>query len=110
MTIRLSDPNIYHTETLLGQVLAPIITGDERVAFLVEPGQGIPVIQRLRVMMSRKRKNIERKGKRMRQFRLHATVHPETHEGKRFDCIVMWKSIHDTHLMTEALEDMLSHG
>lgn len=107
MTIRLHEPNLYHTETLLQQVLGVVLRDDQRVAFLCDSGSGRDVIQRLRVMMSRRRKSLIARGKKVRKFRLHATVHPETRDGKRHDCVVMWKQVDELHSMTEDLEDML---
>lgn len=110
MTVRIEEPNIYHTETLLGQVLAPLVRDDSRVMFLCDPSTGKDIVQRLRVMISRKRKELGARGKKARRFRLHSSIHPETHGGKRFDCVVMWKSVNDIHRMSEDLEDMLSNG
>lgn len=110
MTVRLTEPNIYNTETLLGQVLAPLVREDSRVMFLCDPSSGPAVVQRLRVMISRKRRELEKRGKNIRRFRLHCSIHPETHDGKRYDCVVMWKSVNEVHLMSEDLEDMLSNG
>lgn len=110
MTARIAEPNLYHTETLMTQVLQHIQHPGARVAFLCDAGDGDNVIQRIRVMISRKRKELKRRGKKVKEFRLHATVHKETHDGKRHDCIVMWKSVNEIHIMSEELEDMLSNG
>ncbi len=110
MTLRISEPNLWNTEVLLGQVLVPIFGDAGRVAFLCDPGTGKSIVQRMRMMMSRKRKNLRVNGRKVKQFRLHCSVHPETHEGKRHDCVVLWKSISETHLMSEDLEDVLCNG
>ncbi len=108
--VRIDEPNIDRTDVLLEQILLPIIKQQARVRFLCDAGEGKAVAQRLRVMLSRKRKHVERKGKRLRKFRLHSTIHSETHDGKRFDCVIMWQSINDVHIMTQDLEDALSNG
>ena len=108
--VRLDEPNIDRTDVLLEQILVPIIQENARVRFLCDAGEGKAVAQRLRVMLSRKRRHVERKGKRLRKFRLHSTIHHETHGGKRFDCVIMWQSINDVHIMTQDLEDALSNG
>lgn len=111
MAIRLKEPNIFNTNALLGQVLAPIIANpDERVLLMVEAGTGKAVEQRLRTHMTRRRKAIELKGKRPRRFTLHATRHTETHDGIRYDCLVFWQSTRESQMLTEELEDILSHG
>lgn len=109
-SVRIEEPALDKTEKLLEQVLLPILTQGARVRFLCLPSAGEPIVQRLRVMISRKRKEMERKGRKPKRFRLHSSVHPETHEGKRFDCVVLWKSVSEVHVMTQELEDMLSHG
>lgn len=110
MAIRIEEPNIDHTETLLSQVLNLVLQDEVRAGFLCDSGTGHDIVQRLRTMLSRKRALLMRKGKKPRRFKLRATIHPETHNGKRFDCVIMWKQVEDFHTMTEALEDILSHG
>lgn len=110
MAVRIEEPNLWHTETLLSQVLAPIIKDNSRVAFLCDAGTGLAIVQRLRTMVSRKRNSMERKGKRPKRFKLKATIHPETHNGKRFDCVVMWRHVEEFHMLREELEDIISHG
>jgi len=108
--VRINEPALNHTETLLEQILLPILTEDARVRFLCEAGDGEAVAQRLRVMLSRKRKQLESQKRKVKRFRLHSSIHPETHMGKRWDCVIMWRSINETHMMTETLEDLLSNG
>lgn len=108
--VRIDEPALDKTETLLEQILLPILKADARVRFLCDAGTGEAVAQRLRVMLSRRRKALEAQGKKVRRFRLHSTIHNETHVGKRFDCVVMWKSVNEIHLMTQELEDILSNG
>lgn len=106
---RIEEPALDKTETLLVQVLTPILA-DTRVRFLCESGEGEAVAQRLRVMLSRLRKKLEANGKKQKKFRLHSSVHTETHEGKRYDCVVMWRSVNEIHVMSQELEDLLGNG
>ena len=108
--VRIDNPALTQTKMLLEQVLLPVVRDEARVRFLCEPGSGEAVAQRLRVMLSRRRKELTRKGQKLRYFRLHSTIHPETHMGRRFDCVVMWKSVSETHIMTQELEDILRNG
>jgi hypothetical protein len=107
--VRLDEPNIGRTDILLEQILVPILKENARVRFLCDAGDGKAVAQRLRVMLSRKRRHIERLGKKLKRFRLHSSIHKETHGGKRFDCVIMWQSINDVHVMTQDLEDILTN-
>lgn len=107
MTHRIKEPALGNTELLLEQMLPHIVRDGERVAFLVDAGTGGKVIARIRVMIMRKRKSLEARGRKVKRFKLHTTVHPETHGGKRYDCIVAWKSINESHMMSEVLEDIL---
>lgn len=109
MTVRLNDPPLHDTEKLLGLILAPILTQQKQVLFLCPAGQGVAVLQRLRVMISRNRKKLIRKGKKPKQFRLHSTIHPETHNGLRYDACVCWHTVSDSNMMTEILEDVMSY-
>lgn len=107
MAIRIAEPNVYHTEGLLTQILPPLLREGERVSFLCEPGTGRLIVARVRVKISRKRGEMEAKGKKPKRFRLGSTIHPETHEGKRYDCVVFWVAIHEHHIMSEMLEDIM---
>ena len=108
--VRIDAPALNHTETLLEQILLPILTQEARVIFLCDADEGEAVAQRIRVMLSRKRKGLEQQGKKVKRFRLHSSIHPETYLGKRYDCVVMWRSVNETHIMTQELEDLLSNG
>ena len=110
MAVRLDSPPLDNTEKLLGEILKVILVQDKRVIFLCDHGQGEAVVARIRVMISRKRKDLERKGKRAKQFRLRDTVHRETHSGRRYDAVVLWRDITNQHIMREELEGMLSNG
>lgn len=108
MTTRL-DCNVLDTKELLGNILTQVI-GGRRCMFLCEPGQGAPTIQRARVMLSRVRKARRNKGKKMRHFQLHNTIHPHTEDGKRFDAVVVWEVVNPRHSMLESLEDLIGSG
>lgn len=110
MAVRLSNPPIDNTEKLLETVLKVILMEQERVIFLVDPGTGEAVVQRLRVMISRKRKDLLRKGKRVKRFKMRDAVYPETHAGRRFDACVIWQDSSERHRMQEDLERMLANG
>jgi hypothetical protein len=105
--VQIPEPKLDKTEELLEQILVPIIKDDARVRFLCPAGSGGAIVQRLRVMISRKRKDLERKNQRTRRFKLHSSIHSETHNGERFDCAVLWQSITELHHMTQDLEDVL---
>lgn len=99
-----------NTEELLGNILKVILVDDGRSLFLCDAGSGERVVSRLRVMLSRKRAKLSRKGTRTKQFAVCHTVHKETHEGKRFDAVVMWRRTGIKDFMRESLEDILTNG
>lgn len=105
--VQIPEPALDKTERLLEQILLPILKQDARVRFLCPVGEGEAIAQRLRVMLSRKRRSLEQQKKKPRRFRLHSSIHTETHGGHRFDCLIMWQSTSDLHLMTQDLEDVL---
>jgi len=108
--VRIDQPRLDHTEKLLEQILEPLIRQEARVRFLCHASEGAAVAQRIRVMLSRKRKQLIARGKKPRRFRLHSSIHPHTESGMRFDCVVMWQSINDVHMMTQDLEDLMTNG
>lgn len=108
MCVQIPEPALDKTEKLLEQILLPILRDDARVRFLVPVGEAEAIAQRLRVMLSRKRQALVQQNKKPRRFRLHSSTHLETHEGKRFECLIMWQSTSDLHLMTQDLEDALT--
>lgn len=110
MAVRIPEPALDNTKELLAQILLVVIRDDERALFLCEAGTGESVIQRVRVMISRNRKELIRKGKRAKKFRLRSSIHPETHNGKRYDACVVWREVTGIHVMSEELEGFLSHG
>lgn len=106
--VLIPEPALDKTEQLLEQILFPILKENARVRFLCPPGEGGPIAQRVRVMLSRKRKALEQKNRKPQRFRLHSSIHTETHEGRRYDCLIMWRSVSELHLMTQDLEDVLT--
>lgn len=105
--VLIPEPALDKTEKLLEQILVPILKEDARVRFLCPAGEAPAIAQRVRVMLSRSRNRLAQNGKKPRRFRLHSSIHGETHEGKRYDCLIMWQSTSDLHLMTQDLEDVL---
>jgi hypothetical protein len=109
--VRIEEPNLWNTKALLAQVLTPMMVQEgTRVCFLCDAGTGEAVVQRLRVMISRQRRTLERTNRKPKRFRLHNTTHSETHNGERFDAVVLWKQVSESHVMEETLEDLLAHG
>lgn len=108
MLVRI-EPNLSDTEKLVETILMEVLVGN-RCAFLVPAGGAFHVTARIRTMISRNRKKMLAKGRQPLRFTLMSTVHPETHEGVRFDCIIMWKHVTIVHEMASELEDMLAHG
>lgn len=109
MTIRVDDLPFDNTQLML-QRLLPMLKEGNRVLFLTARGEGDNVVQRIRVMVSRFRKQFRAKGRRQRHFKLHHSIHPHTERGQRFDAVVMWESRNTKHEMMEILEDMLTNG
>lgn len=108
MAIRISPP-LDDTKELLTQVMTHVLD-NQRVAFCVPAGRSRNVLARIRVMISRKRALLEARGIPPKRFTLHSSVHPETHNGVRKECIVMWRTVSDSHVLTEKLEDLLGNG
>lgn len=106
--VRIEKPNLAKTEKLLEQILIPIIKQRARVRFLCPAGEGAAIAQRIRVMLSRKRRAMEQRSQKVRRFRLHSSIHHETHEGVRYDCLIMWQSVSEAHIMTQELEDLMT--
>lgn len=109
MTTRI-EPDLTNTEDLLGKILTHIVEDGVRVMFLVPAGESFNVLARIRTMISRKRSSLQRRGVKPRHFRLHSSVHRETHDGIRYDAIVVWKQTSDSNMMLEHLEDLLANG
>jgi len=106
--VLIPEPALDKTERLLEQILLPILKDDARVRFFCPIGEAEAIAQRLRVMLSRKRKALEAQNKKPKRFKLHSTIHRETHEGQRVDCLIMWQSVSELHRMTQDLEDILA--
>lgn len=108
MTERIA-PNLANVEKLVAGILMPILAG-KRVAFLVPNGEGFNTCARIRTHISRTRKKLMARNIRPMRFTLMSTIHKETWDGKRYDCIVMWRHVTPTNEMTQELEDLLAHG
>ena len=108
MAIRIPDEKVAATTgELLGAVLQIILPTDSRAKFFVPAGEGEIVLQRLRVKLSRKRKELQAKKKKIRHFHLSSSIHKETHDGKRLDCVILWRRVVPHHLMSQDLEDLM---
>lgn len=105
MTIRVT-PDLNNTKDILEHIL-PILNGGERVAFICPAGQADLILTRVRVMISRTRRGMRQRNRKPKQFRLLSTVHNETHEGIRMECIVLAKEVSFNHQLGEHLEDLL---
>lgn len=107
-TVRLDleDTCKMNTDELLGTILTHV-RNDLRVCFLCPPGNGGTVMQRVRVALSRVRTDMKRKGRPIAHFTLRNTVHPETHDARRFDAVVVWREVNQRHTMLETLEDIV---
>lgn len=97
------------TKALMAEIM-PHVKAGERVMFLVTAGDGQPMVQRIRVMMSRARKKLRRRGKKMVHFTLHHSVHPHTENGIRHDAIILWSSRSESHEVNELLEEIFLDG
>lgn len=107
MTIRLNC-DVDNTQELLKAIL-PLALRGERVMFLTNPGRAPDYLARVRVMLSRARKQREREGRRTKHFILHATTHRHTEYGKRHDAVVVWIKQTVSNSMMESLEDLLAN-
>lgn len=103
---RINDPPLDNTSEMLKQLFA-IINLDDRAMFLTPPGDGSKVIQRVRVMISRKRNDLKKRQAKLKYFKIHHSIHKYTDaSGKRHDCVVVWRSRNLRHIMAETLEDL----
>lgn len=108
MAVRFNDLPLDKTKLMMSKIV-PVMKTGERVLFLCDAGEGENVVQRIRVMMSRVRKKLKQKQKKMTYFRLHHSVVAWTENGRRHDAIFMWTSRSETHEHSEMLEDLLRH-
>jgi hypothetical protein len=106
MAIRLTDTDKLNTQQLLAAILIQV-REDKRVSFLCAAGNGGAVMQRIRVALSRVRKTMEEDAIPIGMFTLRNSIHPETHESRRYDCVVVWRERNDRHETLESLEDLL---
>jgi hypothetical protein len=108
MDVRI-NPTLNNTEELLGQILQVVLPSEDRVVFLCPAGQADKILARVRVMVTRKRESVTRKGKKPKRFTLRSIVTPLTHEGKRCEQITIWRQVKDLDWMAEQLEDLMSN-
>jgi len=107
MTLLINPDPKWKTTELLARLLNHCACG-ERVQFLVAAGDGLKVVQRLRVALSRSRKRNEGRGVKVKRFTLRHTIYPyTTREGKRHDCIVVWVEQEIHHKSREILDDLM---
>jgi hypothetical protein len=113
MTIRVHNGPGVKSNELLVNILKNLHSEEparQRVMFLESPGCGDKKMQALRVMLSRSRNSVKNQGRKRRYFSLHHSVHKHTEDGKRFDMVVVWKSVSNRHKMIESLEDLVGNG
>lgn len=106
MAVWLDTTAIHKTKDLLAHVLLHAKNG-QRVQFLVGPGLGATVVQRMRVALSRSRQRNRNRGKKIDEFSLRHDCYPYTKDGKRHDCIVMWTEKNHHHRHRELLDDLV---
>jgi hypothetical protein len=110
MAIRIPDTTVAKSTTdLLGAILQIILPSDSRAKFYVPAGEGHIMLQRVRVKLSRKRMAMQQAGKKIRHFHLSSSIHVETHNGKRLDCVILWRRVVPLHLMAQDFEDIMIH-
>jgi hypothetical protein len=107
---QLITPPIDNTEKLVEQVLLATVQLNSRIKFLVPAGESRLVIARIRTMMSRRRNKLRQHEKRVKYFRLNSTVHRETHDGQRFDCIVMWREVTKNQEFRQIITEVEANG
>lgn len=110
MAKRITPEDLFDTEKLVEEILVVVLRERERVAFLVKAGEAHNTCARIRTFISRTRRKMQSRGKRPKHFRLNSHWHPETHDGIRYDCIIMWHEVHAQNIMREELEDLMADG
>jgi hypothetical protein len=101
--------DVNDTQALLGAILTHV-NADQRVQFLCDPGMGGPIMQRVRVKLSRVRKKLNERGRPKKHFKLHHDIYPYSKDGKRHDCVVVWRTRNLRHSISETLEDLIGNG
>lgn len=98
-------PDLEDTKQIAEMVLTHALKG-HRVRMLVPAGSSRLTCQRVRTLVTRIREKVRTRGKVPDMFKLLSTVHPETHDGHRFDCII-WRVERNTrHKLQSLLERM----
>lgn len=88
-------------------ILAECHKGNQ-VQFLVTPGAGLKVVQRLRSALTRSRNRNRLAGRRISQFTLRHSVYPyHTLDGSRHDCVLIWIERELRHRRHELVDDFL---
>jgi hypothetical protein len=107
--VTISDAEQIKTRKLLEQILAEL-NSNNRVRFFVSRGKGESTVQCLRVMLSRVRANLERKGRPRKHFKLHSSVFRYTEMpgvDPTHECVILWRSKQTNHEITETLERLM---
>lgn len=101
------DATGFTTEQLLIEMLTAFRDGN-RLLFLVPPNEGPAVVQRIRMRLSRLRKQMDEKGRPRRHFRITARFFPYTNsQGNRLQCVVLQEIRTKRHELTESIERMI---
>lgn len=99
------SPDLDNTTQIVEMVLTHALQG-KRVRMLVPAGQARKICQRVRTLVTRVRDRVRAQGKSPQLFKLLSTIHPETHSGVRFDCIIWYVERNNRHKLQHLLESM----
>jgi hypothetical protein len=92
---------------LLAAALPHLLSGD-RAQVLVERGDGVNTVNKIRVALSRSRKRNLRRGRKIPRFTLIHSIYPYTAaDGTRFDAVVLSIQKSRTHRALELLDDLM---
>lgn len=102
-------PNATSSELLAAALM--ILRNGDRAQVLVNRGDGIKTINKLRVALSRSRKRNTARGKKIARFTLNHSIYPYTNErGERFDAVVLSIQKNRLHRALELVDDMLERN
>ena len=100
------QPNATSSE-LLALALVHLLAGN-KAQILVERGEGIFTINKLRVALSRSRKRNMKRGRKIQRFTLNHSIYPYTDgNGTRFDAVVLSVKKNRVHRALELVDDMM---
>lgn len=99
------SPDLDDTKQITEMVLTHALKG-HRVRMLVPAGSSRMVCQRVRTLVTRIREKVRNHGQIPQMFKLLSSIHPETHEGIRFDCIIWHVERNTRHKLMSLLEQM----